>query len=262
MGIPIKRGRVLTEQDQQPPTGEHAMVIDEELAQQYWPNDDPIGKQVVRIFKYRIVGVVGHAMHFGLNTERKGTLYYSANERGIAQGQILVKTTGDPNQLTPAIRKAVQATDSRLAVDGFLSLEDAVAGSLAPRRFGMQLIAFFAATGLFLAALGLYGVISFQVSQRTREIGIRMALGAERRSVLGMVVGQGLRLAAIGAFIGLVVAVASGKWISSQLYQVSPSDPVTLVSMVAMLVVAAVLASYLPARRAVRIDPAVALRPE
>ena len=263
MGIPLKRGRFLTEEDQASPTGEHALVIDEELANEYWPGEDPIGRQVVRIFHYRIVGVVGHVLHFGLNNEqKKGVLYYSAYERGIAQGQIVVKTTGDPNRTASAIRLAVQHADPRLAVDRFLSLEDAVSRSLAPRRFGMQLIAVFAVVGLFLAALGLYGVMSYQVAQRTREIGIRMALGAAGSQVLGMIVGQGMRLTAIGGLIGLAAAAASGWWIESQLYGITAYDPTTLVTTTVILVIAAILASYIPAQRAVRIDPAVALRPE
>ena len=259
----VERGRFLTEEDQASPTGEQAMVIDEVLANEYWPGEDPLGRQVVRIFHYRIVGVVGHVMHFGLNNEQKtGVLYYSAYERGIAQGQIVLKTTGDPNRAVSAIRQAVQHADPRLAVDRFLSLEEAVRRSLAPRRFGMQQIGVFAVVGLFLAALGLYGVMSYQVSQRTREIGIRMALGAARTRVLGMIVGQGLRLTIIGGLLGLAAATASGWWIASQLYGITAYDPATVAITVLILIIAAMLASYLPARRAVRIDPAVALRPE
>jgi ABC-type antimicrobial peptide transport system permease subunit len=202
-------------------------------------------------------------MQSSLEAEKgKGTLYFSAYQRGIPTGQILLKTSGDPNGMTSAIREAVREADPRLAVDRCISMEDAVSQSLAPRRFGMQLVGFFAGTGLFLAALGLYGVISYQVSQRTREIGIRVALGAERRGLVGMVVGQGLLLAGTGAVIGLVGSAIGARWIGSQLYGVSAFDPVTLGSMVVVLLIAAVLASYLPARRAVRIDPAVALRPE
>jgi predicted permease len=261
MGIPLKRGRLFTEQDQIP--GEHVMVIDEALANQYWPGEDPIDKRVRRIFDYRIIGVVGHAMHFSLNADTaKGTYYYSTYQRGIASGQILLKTAGDPSQMSSAIREAVREADPRLAVDRFISLEDGVAQSLGARRFGMQLVGFFAGTGLFLATLGLYGVISYSVAQRTREIGIRMALGAEKRTVLTMVLGRGLRLAAIGTVLGLAGAIAVGRLIQSQLYGVTLFDPLTLGSMIVVLLIAALLASYLPARRAVRIDPAVALRPE
>jgi ABC-type antimicrobial peptide transport system permease subunit len=139
-------------------------------------------------------------------------------------------------------------------------MEDYIARSLDTRRFGMRLLGFFGATALFLASLGLYGVISYSVAHRTREIGIRMALGAERSSVVKLVVGQGFRLAAIGVALGIAVAILTGRLVESQLFQVKAFDPLTILSTAAVLLAAGLLASYLPARRAVRVDPAVTLR--
>jgi putative ABC transport system permease protein len=263
LGISLKQGRFLGDQDRQ--GSEPVVVIDENLAREYWPGVDPVGKRMRREGDawFRVVGVVGHVLDSSLATDDgKGTYYVSLFQQSAPAVAVIAKTNGEVSRMPAAIREAVLSADSSLPVHTMRSMEDAVARSLAPRRFGMQLIGFFAGVGLFLAALGLYGVIGYSVAQRAREIGIRMALGAERRGVLALVVGQGLRLASIGAAIGLVGSVAVGQWLGTQLYGVSAFDPVTLGSMVGMLLIAAAMASYLPARRAVRIDPAIALRPE
>jgi len=200
-------------------------------------------------------------MHSSLASDSgKGVVYLSLFQRSIPGGSIAVKTYGDPNLMAAVIREAVRAADPHQSVHTFGTMDYWVSRSLDTRRFGMRLLGFFGATALFLAALGLYGVISYSVSQRTREIGIRMALGAERMAVMKLVVGQGFRLAAIGVAIGVIAAAAAGRLIESQLFQVGSFDPLTILATAGALLAAGLLASYLPARRAVRVDPAVTLR--
>ena len=262
LGIPLRRGRDFLDTDRA--TSEGVAVIDETLARQYWPAEDPVGKRIIQkggIF--RIVGIVGHVMHSDLAADSgKGVYYFSMFQRPTPAAAILVKAQGDATRMPAAIREAVRVADPRQAVHSFRSMEESVSNSLAPRRFGMRLLAFFGATALFLAALGLYGVISYSVAQRTREIGIRIALGAEQRSVIRLVVGNGLRLAVFGAGLGIIGSLAGSRVIESQLFEVSPFDPFTILAMAAVLLAVATLATYLPARRAMRVDPVVALRPE
>jgi putative ABC transport system permease protein len=174
----------------------------------------------------------------------------------------MAKTSGDPAGMAAAIREAVRATDPNQPVHTFTTLDDLVSNSLAPRRFVMRLLGFFAVTALFMAGLGLYGVISYSVTLRTREIGIRIALGAKPGSVLLGVLSQGLRLTGLGVAAGLAGSLAINRVLASQLFQVNAFDPLIFASMAAALLVAALLASYLPARRAVRVDPLSALRSE
>ncbi len=167
-----------------------------------------------------------------------------------------------PRALGPAIREAVQAADPSQPANNLKTMQDMVRNSLAPRRFAVRLLGFFALVALLLSALGLYGVISYSVTQRTHEMGIRMALGAGSGTLLGMVVGQGLRLAGAGAAAGIVLAMAANRLIESQFFGVSPFDPLTFAAIAAILLGTASLASYLPARRATKVDPLRALRYE
>jgi len=202
-------------------------------------------------------------MHSSLASDSgKGVVYLSLFQRSIPGASIAVKTYGDPNLMAAVIREAVRAADPHQAVHTFGTMDFWISRSLDTRRFGMRLLGFFGVTALFLAALGLYGVISYSVTQRTREIGIRMALGAERRSVMSLVVGQGLRLSIAGVFIGIGCAALLGQYLQSLLFQVKSFDPLTIFATAAALVGAGLLASYLPARRAIRVDPAVTLRSE
>jgi predicted permease len=260
--IPLKRGRYFTDQDVV--ESERVAIVDEDLARQYWPTEDALGKRI-RVNSNApwgtVVGIVGHVMHSSLASDSaKGVYYFSLLQRSIPGATIAVKTSGDPNLMTGVIREAVRAADPHQAVHTFGTMESYVSRSLDTRRFGMRLLGFFGATALFLAVLGLYGVISYSVAQRTREMGIRIALGAERLAVLKLVVGQGFRLAVIGVAIGIAIAALAGRLLESQLYQVSAFDPATILTTTAVLLAAGALASYLPARRAVRVDPAVTLR--
>lgn len=260
--IPIKAGRVFTEQDRK--DTEPVAVIDENLARQYFQGQNPIGQHIRngdRLGWARIVGVVGHVKHSDLAADSgKGVYYYSLFQRSAPFATFVVKTAGDPVALAGGMREAVRQADAGLPAYRVRALEDMVMDSLAPRRFTVSVLGFFAVAALLLVVIGLYGLVSFSVSQRTQEIGIRMALGAQSWEVLALVVGEGIRLTAIGVATGLVTAFSMNRLLASQLFQVSAFDPLTFAAMGAILLGAAALASFIPAHRATRVDPTVALR--
>jgi len=261
--IPLRRGRFFTASDRL--GSQPVAIIDENLARQYWPNEDPIGKRI-RLGSnslLTIVGIVGHVKHSNLAADSgKGAYYIPVLQRPLPLAYLLVRTDGDAGRLAQPLRDAVLSIDPNQPVSQLVSMESRVEASLAARRFVVTLLTFFAAVALVMAALGLYGVISYSVARRTQEIGVRVALGAQKSQVLGLVLGQGMRLAAIGAAVGLVASVACTSLLRSQLFAVSPFDPLTFVLMAAALIATALLASYIPAARAARVDPAVALRYE
>jgi predicted permease len=263
--IPTRSGRIFTEQDQL--NSAPVVVIDETLAREYWPNDDPIGKHMrngdSKTPWSTIVGVVGHTKQSDLAGDVvKGKYYFSIYQKPTPFTTLVVRPGTDPARLTSALKDAVREVDPGLAVSQIKLLPDMVSASLASRRFVVTLLAVFAAMALLLAAVGLYGVISYTVAQRTQELGIRMALGAQSNEVLGMVIGEGMQLAAIGAAIGLVVSVVLGLLLRNQLFHVSAFDPLTFAGTALVLIGAALLACYIPARRATRVDPMDALRYE
>lgn len=264
LGIPLKTGRTFTTQDR--PDTQQVAVIDEILARQYWPNEDPIGKHMRRGSRApwaTIVGIVAHVNHSNLAGDPgKGAYYYSMFQQPVPFATIVVKTHGDPMPFASAIREGVRSIDPNQPVHDVKSMQDLVARSLAPRLFVLRLLGFFAAAALLLASMGLYGVISYSVAQRTQEIGIRMALGAPRNSVLRLVIGQGLRLAGAGVLLGLLASAAGSRIIENQLFRGKAFDPLTFSLMAIVLLCAAFLASYLPARRATKVDPLDALRYE
>jgi putative ABC transport system permease protein len=265
MNIPLKSGRYFADSDRQDTAP--VMVIDENLARQYWPDQDALGKHMKRGGDNTpwstVVGIVGHIKHSDLATEEeKGTYYFSMFQEAPPFAGIVARTRQEPASLANAIRQAVLAVDPRQPVDQLKTMQRMIGDSLAAQRLATRLLGFFATAALFLAALGLYGVISYSVLQRTQEIGVRMALGAPRGAVLAMVVGQGLRLAGIGVGLGLVLSVICSRAVESQLFGVPALDPLTFISMAAVLLAAAFLASYLPARRATKVDPLHALRYE
>ncbi len=267
LGIPLKSGRLFSDDDRADTVP--VVVIDENLARQYWPGENPVGRHMRNGGPTdpwaTLIGVVGHVKHSSLAVDpAKGTYYYSMFQQPDRMAGLIVKgsdaETADGG--AAAVREAVRAVDPGLPVHTIRSMADMVASSLAPRRFVMRLLTFFAAIALVMAALGLYGIISYSVTQRTAEIGVRMALGAPRGGVMWLMIGQGLRLAMLGAVVGIAAATAGSRVIASQLFGVSPFDPPTFALMTLTLLGAALLASYVPARRATRIDPLAALRTE
>ncbi|HET7025375.1 MAG TPA: ABC transporter permease, partial [Gemmatimonadales bacterium] len=244
-------------------------IVDDQLAHRYWPNADAIGKRITYdnltdsvVHWIQIVGVVGHLAHEGLDASKRTQVYLSAAQAGRSGLTFAVRTSGDPLGAVNAIRSVVQSVDPNLAMANVNTMTALVESSTGPRRFAMLLLGGFAALALTLAAIGLYGVMSYTVTQRTRELGVRVALGAEAGQVLGLVLGQGLRLALIGVGIGLVTSLLMTRFLSGLLYDLSTTDPTTFAVLSALLVLVALLASYLPARRATKVDPMVALRAE
>jgi predicted permease len=274
MRIPLLRGRVFTDQDNE--RSPNVLVVDEEFARRVFPNQDPIGKRInLGLFETQpeIIGVVGHVNHWGLgNTAHenlKSELYLPVDQFPdkfaplIARGlSIVVRTRTNPELLADPVRRITSQFDSQAVVYDFASMEHIVSNSVASQRFAMTLLGIFAALALVLASVGIYGVLSYLVGQRTQEVGIRMALGAQRGDVLRLILGQGTKMALIGVAIGMVVALVLTRLMGSMLYGVSATDPLTYLTVAAMLVIVATLACGVPAWRASNVDPMVALRYE
>jgi len=262
--IPIRTGRVFGDADRK--DTQPVAVIDEILARQYWPDEDPLGKHIrfdSSVPWATIVGVIAHVKQADLAGEDvKGKYYFPLYQNPQPLTTLVVRTPADPARLAKDIREAVRAVDSAQPVSRVRLLSDMVNSSLSSRRFVVTVLGVFAGLALLMAVIGLYGVISYAVTQRTQEMGVRMALGAQRAEILQLVLSQGMRLASAGAAIGLVVSLISSRLLRSQLFGVSSFDPLTFVSMAGVLIGAALAASYIPARRATRVDPMVALRYE
>jgi len=262
MGMTLLRGRLFTEFDdgKEPDVA----VINEAMARTYWPNEDPIGKHL-KVARQAtswstVVGIVGDARTESLEDSRVPQIYSSLYQHSAKHLAIFLRGPLSAAAIPDAVREVVQSLDPTLPVFGAQTLDDTVAASLAQRRFAMEIVALFAFTGLLLAGLGIYGVISFIVSERTHEIGIRLALGAERETILRMVLRDGLRLAATGTAVGLAGALVVSHLMTGLLYGVRPTDPMTFAGVALLLMGIAVLACYMPARRATRVDPLNTLR--
>jgi len=264
MGIPLREGRFLADTDRK--GTEPVVVIDDSLARQYWPGQDPVGKHLRRGSRApweTIVGVVGHVKHSALVGDGdKGVIYHSLLQTASPDVFLVAKTNGSAASLAGVMREAVHSVDTNQPVHDLKSMDERITESLGARRFAVTLLGIFAALSLLMAALGLYALISHTVAQRTHEIGIRMSLGAQPNQVLKMVLGYAARLAAGGAAAGAVVAVILARLLSSQLFEVGAFDPLTFGMMALFLVLVALAASLVPARRATRVDPVVALRYE
>jgi predicted permease len=276
MRIPLLRGRFFNEHDL--PNSKPVIVIDELFAKGQFQGEDPIGKAIVigapdMETPIEIVGVVGHVAHWGLDSDASSPIrqevYFPFQQIPdqfaivLASGStFMARSAGNPLSLVNAVKAQVIGADRDQAVYNVRSMESMIEGTLAQKRFTMFLLAIFAAVALLLAAIGIYAVISYAVSQRTREIGIRMALGAPQQTVLRFVVGHGMTLAGIGIVLGCAAALALTRAMSSLLFNVRPWDPLTLTVVAAVLAAIALIASYAPARRASRVDPMVALREE
>jgi len=262
MKIPLIRGRFFSEHDapEQPPVA----IIEESFAQRFWPHDDPIGKHLWFDPKkpITIVGVVGVVKQYGLDTDGKIAVYFSEEQDAETGNFLVVRTAGDPAQLSAAVVREIQAVDPTAAVYGIRTMEDRLYGSLARQRFAGSMLGAFAAFALLLAAVGTYGVMSYLVSQSTHDLGVRVALGAQAGDIVGLVMRQGVALAAVGIAGGLIGAAALTRVMGKLLFGVSPQDGLTFAAVTLILAAAAFAATIVPARRATRIDPIVALREE
>jgi ABC-type antimicrobial peptide transport system permease subunit len=232
------------------------------MARRFWPNDDPIGRTLLdHEDPYRIVGVAGDVRNLTQSLDPRPTMYLSATQISTQAMNLVVRTRTEA-PVAAIVRKTVESIDPQLAVYDVRTLDALIADNAAQPRVTAWLVGMFAILALLLAAIGVYGVLAYLVAQRTREIGVRIALGARPGSVLRLVVGQSLRVAALGITIGVAAALLLAPQIESQLFGVKPRDPLTLGAVAAVLLWVALLASYLPARRATRVDPLTALRTE
>jgi putative ABC transport system permease protein len=266
MGIPLLAGRLVTEQDVTSNTG--AVVINDALAKRFFPAEDPVGKRISTTTAngqtqwQTIVGVVGSVRHLSLDVEPRPEVYYHTNTNPPFGPVVVIRTTSDPQQLISLARAKVKELDRNVPISNVNTMDKLVAQSVAQRRFGMFLVGIFAALALVLAIVGIYGVVSYSVAQRTQEIGVRMALGASAADVLKLVLKNGMTLAFIGVGVGLAGAFAATRLMVALLFEVKPTDVATFAIVSVGLIVVALLACYVPARRAMKVDPLVALRYE
>ena len=261
LGIPVLKGRTFTDHDDEQAL--KVAVVNEALARQLLPTEDPIGKQLP-LFNdnLTVVGVVGNTRHEGLSQDTEAEFYVPYLQSPGNSMQLAVRTAADPDSMVSAVRAQVRDVDPDQPLYHVATLNQVLSESLAPRRFNMLLLGIFAGIALTLATVGIYGVMAFSVTQRTHEIGIRMALGAERRNVLRLIVLQGLRLTLFGVVLGVAGAWALTSFLTTFLFGVAPRDPATFALVSLALVAVSILACYIPARCATRVDPMVALRYE
>jgi putative ABC transport system permease protein len=271
LGIPLRRGRLFTAADRR--GAQPVIVISEAMARRFWPGKDPIGRRIrvkgSRVPRWStVVGVVGDVRHNGLTAQVKGAWYLPLAQFDLSTGSLMygmtlvIRTAGNPADLAGRVREVIHGIDPRLPVADVRSLREVVAGALSRPRFTMFFLLLCSALALALAAVGVYGVVRFRVSARTREIGLRMALGAQAGQVVGRIVSQGMGLVAAGLGIGILAALGLTRFLSSLLYGVEAADPPTLLVAAVTLGLVALAATWLPSRRAARVDPLILLRDE
>jgi len=263
MKIPLIKGRHFTEpetKEEKPKT----VIINEAFARAYFADVEPLGKRLIidmgEPWTCEIVGVAGDTTQFALNLGAFPIMYLPSIRVGVAA--VVVRASGDPLALTASVREAVREVDRDQPIANIRSMDQRMSSMAGGSRFGALLLGVFAAVALLLSAIGIYGVIAYSVAQRTREVGIRMALGAQGRSVLGLVIGQGMKFVLIGVGVGIAGALALTRVLSSLLFNVSATDPLTFAGVSTLLALVALLACYVPARRATKVDPMIALRSE
>ncbi|MEW6732718.1 MAG: ABC transporter permease [Acidobacteriota bacterium] len=261
MGIPLQQGRFFTKFDNADATP--VVLISQTMARRFWPDEDPVGKKITIRSKMReIIGVVGDVRHNGFDSELRCELFLPHLQAPTGSMTYIVQTTVDPLTVLPAVKNAIWAVNKEQPFSSIATIDQLVTQSLAERRFNLLLLGCFATIALLLAMVGIYGVMAYSVTQRTHEIGIRLALGAQTSNVLKLVLGEGMLLTLIGVGIGLTAALALTRLMASLLYGVSATDPITFILLSLLLASVALLASYVPARRAMKVDPMVALRYE
>ena len=265
MRIPLLQGRQLSSSDvvDRPAV----IVVSESMAKRFWPGQNPIGKRLTMSFSpersREVVGLVGDVKGDGLDVlEPVATLYVPLAQQPTPYMSLVVRTSSPPNTLVSAISNAVHEVDREQPLVDVITMDDIVADSLSHQRFNMLLLSVFSGLALLLATIGIYSVLAYSVRRRMREIGVRMALGAQRGDILRMILGQGTKLALIGTGIGIAAAFGLTRLMASQLFGVTATDPVTFLSVAALIILVALAACYIPARRAAKVDPMVALRYE
>jgi putative ABC transport system permease protein len=264
MRIPLLKGRLFTDADAA--GAPRVALINETMARKMWPGEDPLGQRlrmgIDSDAPREIVGVVGDVRHYGLDQDVTMQMYDPVRQRPMSGMSFVLKTSVDPASLAPAARRAVLAADPEQPVSDVRTMREVVEATTAQRRFSLLLLGVFAGIALLLAAVGIYGVVGYSVAQRTHEIGVRMALGARRGEILGLVLRQGMALALLGVGVGLVGALALTRLIAGLLFGVSASDPLTFAATAVLLSGVALLATFIPAHRATRVEPTAALRYE
>lgn len=265
MQIPLLAGREFTENDNQ--NSARVMIINETMARQFWPHESPIGKRVTMKdwgppLTGEIVGVAGDVKINGLDAAIGPAIYWPYSQFPVNFNAIVVRGDTDPLRLVSAVKNQIWSVDKNQPISKIATMEQVLSDSIAQRRLYLVLLGVFAGAALLLAAVGIYGVMSYSVSQRTHEMGIRLALGAAQTEILKLILGRGAKLALLGVATGILAATALTRLMSSLLFGVRPSDPATLVSVAVLLMLVAMAACYIPARRAMRVDPMIALRYE
>jgi putative ABC transport system permease protein len=265
--VPLLRGRFLNDNDRA--DSMPAVVVDAEMVRRYWSNTDPIGKRITFDDASKpdakwatVVGVVDHTAHEGLDAEHRVQLYFPYSQLPQPQMTLAIRTAGDPASIVNSVRGAIREVDPDQPVSDVFTMDALMDRAVGQRRLSMTLLATFAGLAMVLAALGIYGVMAFDVTRRSQEIGVRMALGAARSDVLGLVLRQGLTLAALGVVLGLLGALALTRVLQAQLFGIAATDPLTFVSVAGVLLAVATVATLLPALRATRVNPVQALRYE
>jgi putative ABC transport system permease protein len=261
VGAGVLRGRTFDTREETPTN--RSAIINESMARRFWPNTDPIGRHfLVEGNDYQIVGLVQDGRINGIHENLEPYIYFPFAQKPMGEATIMVETVSDPRQLVGAVKQEIRSVDKSVIFLSIQTLKDLMGGALWPDRMFFLLLAVLGCLGIFLTSVGLYGVVAYLTGRRTRELGIRMALGARRQDVLALVLKQGLRPALIGILVGVAAAAAVARLISSLLYGVKPTDPIVFFGGSVLILGVALLASYIPARRATKVDPMVALRYE